>query len=121
MSSPLFIERKQELLATAITTVFAYYSLRVSFVLPKFREMFEGLGDDDIFPTLPRLVFSHPWMITLLVLVLTGTTLWAVWSRHRFAGVIAAAGIVILGIGTQVLCSAAMSPLFRMIQAMGGS
>lgn len=117
MSCPSFAGRKTELLATAVTLVFAYYALRASLFLPAYREMFANT--DAELPRFTALVFRYSGTVTVLVAAVAAITLWAIWSRHRLGGLVAAAGIIGLGIGTQLLCSAAMAPLFRMINMMG--
>lgn len=73
---------------------------------------------DATLPLFTRLVFGHSGMVTTSVVMVAAIRWWAIWSRQRLAGLIAATGIVSLGIGTQLLCSAAMSPVFQMINAM---
>ncbi len=117
MHNPSFAEKKHELLATAVTLIFAYYSLKASLSLSAFREMFVNM-DADI-PLFTQLVVGNSGMVTSLIVALAAITLWAVWSRHRFAGFAAAVGILSLGIGTQLLCSAAISPIMQMVNTMG--
>lgn len=117
MSTPSFVDRKYELLATAVTLVFAYYSLRASLISAQIRTMFAGV--DAELPLFTRLVFGHSGMVTTLVVVLAAITLWAIWSRHRLGSLVAAVGVLCLGVGTQLLCSAVISPIVEMINTMG--
>ena len=117
MSTPSFAERKYELLATAVTLVFAYSSLRAGLVSATFREMFANT--DAMLPLFTRLVFVHSGIVTTLVVAVAAITLWAIWSGHRLGGLVATAGIVSLGIGTQLLSSAVISPIVEMINTMG--
>lgn len=117
MSSPTFADKKYELLATAVTIVLASYSLRATFLLPAFGEML-AISEVEL-PLFTGLVFRHSGMVTVLVVVVAAITLWATWSRHRLGGLVVAVGIICLGIATQLLCSAAISPIIRMINTMG--
>lgn len=117
MNTPPFIERKQELLTSALTLVFSYYSLRLSLFLPSCREMF--VSTDESLPLITKLVLGNAGLVTILVVVASVITLWAIWSSHRLAGLAAALGIVSLGIGVQLLWWAVTTPIFHMINAMG--
>ena len=117
MITPSFAERKHELLATSVALVFTFYSLRASFISAQIRTMFAGV--DAEFPLFTRLVFGHSGMVTTLVVVLAAITLWAIWSRHRLGSLVATAGILSLGVGTELLRSAVISPIVEMINTMG--
>ena len=70
-------------------------------------------------PLFTQVVIGYPGIVATSVAVVAAITLWAIWSRQRLAGLIAAIGIVSLGVGTQVLWSAATYPWFQMINMMG--
>jgi len=115
---PQFIERKNELLSTAIVSVLAYLDVKITYALPRFEEVYSSISKGWIDFMYNRMVLENSGLIRAGVVALAIVTMGAIWSRHRLAGIVAAGGIVSLGIGTQIIWSAALSPWFRMINEM---
>ncbi len=119
MRLPRFIERKNELLATAMMVVLAYLTVKMTFVLPRFGEVYASISKGGVDFIYNRMVLENSGLIRAGVVALAIFTLGTIWSRHRLAGLLAAVGIISLGVATQIIWSAALSPWFTVIDQMG--
>lgn len=118
MRLPPLIEQKHELLASAMMVVLAYLAVKMTFALPRFEEVYSSISGGGVDFIYNRLVLENSGLVRAAVSVLAILTLVAIWSRHRLAGLVAAIGIISLGVATQIIWSAALSPWFRVFDEM---
>jgi hypothetical protein len=103
--------------ASVVTVAVGGSGVLVGSAAGPFHEMFAELGVE--LPVISRLLIEMPGVWMSAVLVLTGVTLFFIWSKGRAAAWMAGSGLLLLALAVPVMMVVMIQPLVRIINEMG--
>lgn len=110
-------QRQIQHLATVLTLIIGYYTIRAALNLPKVSQM---LSETDMIDALSLggIILEHPYLIIAISVGTTLVTMTAIWWRFKNHHIVYPVGIAFQFFLADRVVASATDPIFRMISIM---
>ena len=110
-------QKQVQCLATIISGIVGYYTIRTALQLPKVSQMFTETDVVDQF-SLGGIILEHPYLIIGFSVVTTLATIAAIWRTFKNHHIAYSVGIALQFILANRVVASITDPFFRMISIM---